>query len=504
MQQGGNIVSLSEHRLAATSVELRALFDLTDRLYRALSLDEAYAAALDAIAGALGCSRASILRFDAQGVMQFVAWRGLSEDYRKAVAGHSPWKPGEKDALPICIADVELAGDMAPLRPVFAQEGIRALSFIPLIIDEAVIGKFMLYYGEPHAFSESETQTSLTIARQLCFAIEREVDTLAVARLAAIVESSSDAVVSKDLRGIVESWNQGAERLFGYSAAEMIGKSITLLIPPERLSEEEHILGRISRGERVSSYETVRRRKDGSLVDVSLTVSPIFGPGRRIIGASKIARDITERRREQDRRQIMLREMNHRVKNLFALTSSIVSMNARYVETPGELASALVSRLKALSEAHALTMVVEQRGGTADEQPITLHRLVHTIMAPYGGSARAGRFTLRGPDLSIDGKAITPLALLLHESATNAAKYGSLSVAEGHVDLTVAEKGDDLVLLWQERGGPKVESPREEGFGSKLFTATAVQLEGRVNREWRDDGLRLELTLSRRAVTDRD
>ena len=115
-------------------------------------------------------------------------------------------------------------------------------------------------------------------------------------RLAAIVEYSDDAIVSKNLDGIVQTWNKAAERLFGYTAAEIIGKSITLIIPRDRLAEEDLVLGRIRAGQTVEHYETVRRAKDGRLIDVSLTVSPIRLRNGNIIGASKIARDITEQR----------------------------------------------------------------------------------------------------------------------------------------------------------------------------------------------------------------
>jgi PAS domain S-box-containing protein len=114
--------------------------------------------------------------------------------------------------------------------------------------------------------------------------------------LAAVVESSDDAILSKDLNGIIATFNQGAERLFGYKAKEVVGKPITILIPPDRQHEEPEILSRIRRGERVDQYETVRRRKDGTLVDVSLTVSPVKDDRGGIIGASKIARNITERK----------------------------------------------------------------------------------------------------------------------------------------------------------------------------------------------------------------
>ncbi|HEU5396432.1 MAG TPA: PAS domain S-box protein, partial [Verrucomicrobiae bacterium] len=122
-------------------------------------------------------------------------------------------------------------------------------------------------------------------------------------RLAAIIESSDDAIVSKDLNTIINSWNSGAERIFGYKAQEIIGKPVTTLIPPDRLPEEIEILERIRRGDRVQHYETVRRRKDGRLIDVSLTISPVKDASGTIIGASKVARDITDRKRVETRQQ---------------------------------------------------------------------------------------------------------------------------------------------------------------------------------------------------------
>src|SRR3954468_20273969 len=115
--------------------------------------------------------------------------------------------------------------------------------------------------------------------------------------LAAIVESSDDAIVGKDLNGVIMSWNASAARLFGYTAGEIVGRPVTTLIPPERLDEETEILSRIRVGDRVHHYETVRRRKDGSLFEVSLTISPVRNAAGRIVGASKIARDITDQKR---------------------------------------------------------------------------------------------------------------------------------------------------------------------------------------------------------------
>ena len=135
------------------------------------------------------------------------------------------------------------------------------------------------------------------------------------ARLAALVESSDDAIVSKDLNGVITSWNAGAQRLFGYTAEEAMGQPVTLLIPPERFDEEPGVLARIRRGEKVDHYETVRRRKDGTLIDVSLTVSPIRNYRGEVVGASKIARDITESKHAAE----TLRHANRRKDEFLAM-----------------------------------------------------------------------------------------------------------------------------------------------------------------------------------------
>jgi PAS domain S-box-containing protein len=132
--------------------------------------------------------------------------------------------------------------------------------------------------------------------------------------LAAIVDSSDDAIVSKTLEGIVTSWNKAAEAIFGYTAQEMIGQSITRLFPEDRLNEEAHIIGRIARGQRVEHFETVRRTKDGRLIDISLTISPVQDANGKIIGASKIARDITERKQIEHALQKARDELEERVK----------------------------------------------------------------------------------------------------------------------------------------------------------------------------------------------
>ena len=152
----------------------KALFQFAAELNRAETSDDVYRAALEGICGAIRCERAAILLLDSDHVMRFVSWRGLSDGYRNAVEGHSPWTSDEPNAQPICISDLEKSGLDEPLKSTVKAEGIRALSFIPLIADGKIIGKFMTYFAETHAFTPNEVEFSVTIARQLAFAIERQ------------------------------------------------------------------------------------------------------------------------------------------------------------------------------------------------------------------------------------------------------------------------------------------------------------------------------------------
>jgi len=311
----------TEQALARRSEEQAALFRFSERLQYATSLPAVYDTALDAILAALACKRASILLFDDSDVMRFVGWRGLSDGYRHAVEGHSPWDRDEEDPRPVYFEDIGLSDLSVALKETIAREHIAAVAFIPILIDGRLAGKFMAYYERPHHFSEPEIDVALTLARQLGFGIARlraeQARSAAEERaqqLVSIVESSDDAIISKDLDGIIRTWNSGAERLFGYSAGEALGKPVTILFPPGREDEEPGILARIRRGERIHHYETVRRRKDGSVLDISLTVSPVRDGAGHIVGASKIARDITGRK-EAERR---LRESEQRLTELLA------------------------------------------------------------------------------------------------------------------------------------------------------------------------------------------
>ncbi len=456
----------AEESLARHKDQQTPLYRFTDRLYRAASIEDVYEAALDAIGEALDCQRASILLFDDAGVMRFVAWRKLSHGYRQAVEGHSPWTRETKNPHPICIEDINSADIKESLRATVKAEGIGALAFIPLTGRSGLVGKFMTYYSAPHAFTDAEVELAVTIARQLGFSLERMRAEEARSRaerasqfMASIIETSSDAIVSKDLNSIVTSWNRGAERLFGYGPSEIIGKPITLLMPPDRRGEEPEILSRIKRGERVAPYEAVRVRKDGSLVDVSVTVSPVTDADGNVIGASNISHDITERKVNQKRQELLTHEVHHRTKNLFAVVHSVVARSFADKRTVEEARSAVLNRLHALANAHVMLIEKDWRGADMAE-------IVHSEMSPY-----AGRVTIEGPSVVLAAKAAQNFALALHELATNAAKYGALSNTTGrvHISWSLDNANRAFCFRWQERGGPPVLAPERKGFGSAVL-----------------------------------
>jgi PAS domain S-box-containing protein len=320
---------------------------------------------------------------------------------------------------------------------------------------------------------------------------------LALGQLASVVETSDDAIITKDLNGIITSWNKGAERVFGYEANEVIGKPISLLIPSDRHDEEPSILQRLKKGQRIEHYETVRQRKDGELIDISLSVSPLADATGTIVGASKIARDITEKKRGQMRQEMLVREMSHRVKNAFTVVNGIVRMSAKYAK-PQNLVHDIQARLAALARAHDLTRPGLLFREPRQTRPATFRALIGAIFAPYldtNPSERSDRLISGGADVQIQEQSVTGMALLLYELATNAVKCGSLSLPTGSVQIDLSLIDNMFELEWKERGGPKLtEAPNYEGFGTNLVRRIVTdQLAGEVFYDWNRDGLIVRL-----------
>lgn len=324
--------------------------------------------------------------------------------------------------------------------------------------------------------------------------------------LAAIVECSSDAIVGKDLSGTILSWNQGAEAIFGYTADEMVGQSVQRLFPPDRLGEEDSIVERIRRGERVETFETVRRRKDGVDFPASVTISPIRDATGAVVGASKILRDVSEQHRinrelrdakaeleqvvaERTRalaeRDLLLREVYHRVKNNLQVVDGLLLMGALKVGDPDARQALNEVRSRVL----ALGLVHQQLMGSSDLSTFDLGPFLRELSGNLIDGAASERVTLTvdahpvrvGMDFAI------PLGLLVTELVTNSLKHafsdrgGQITVtlraaSDGWVQLEVADDGRGFVA-----SATPSASPARAGSGSAIIARLVAQLGGRLS-----------------------
>jgi PAS domain S-box-containing protein len=297
---------------------------------------------------------------------------------------------------------------------------------------------------------------------------------------ASIVEFSDDAIVSKNLDRIITSWNKGAERIFDYPPEEAIGKSITMLIPPERQHEEDMIVGRLRRGERTDHFETVRRRKGGDLINVSLTISPVRDADGKAVGASLIARNITERKEREEREHLLMREVSHRAKNMLSIVDAIARQTA--AREPEHFVDRFSERIQALSANQELLI---QNGW----QGVEVEDLVRAQLAPFADLI-GSRIAVCGPKLRLNAPSAQAIGLALHELSTNAGKYGALSTDTGRVDISWDAADDSFTMGWVEREGPPVSAPQRRGFGTTVMVAMAERsVGGTVDLDYAPSGL---------------
>jgi PAS domain S-box-containing protein len=276
----------AEAVVARRADEQAALYRFTNRLYRAESLKDSYGAALDAIMDAMHCSRASILRCESDGIMRFVAWRGLSEGYRRATTGHLPWTLDDANPEPVCMTDIDRAELDPPLKSIVKQEGIGALAFIPLMAEGRLVGKFTVYYDTPRQIDGEAIELALTLARQLGFAIERmraEQARLSIQaelrilseRLEQEVERrtlerdriwnvSEDLLAVSNFEGYFLSINPAWTRLLGWTEDEVKSMHVSELRHPEDAPASIAARAQLAHGATTVRMENRFRHKDGS------------------------------------------------------------------------------------------------------------------------------------------------------------------------------------------------------------------------------------------------
>lgn len=315
-------------------------------------------------------------------------------------------------------------------------------------------------------------------------------------RLRAILDSAMDAVISMDLAGIVTEWNNAAAKTFGYSREEALGRPLADLIIPPYLHEHHYKgLARYAAGGSGRAvghrFETMALRADRSELPVELSIVRVGTDDPATF--TGFLRDITERRRDEKHRELMTRELDHRVKNNLSTVVALVDQTASRSASFTDFVSSFSGRVRAMARLHE--MLAHNRWTGAD-----LGEVIRGIMAPYM-TDDPSRVIIEGEPLDLPDKIVSPLCLALHEMATNAGKYGALSTPNGHVKIrweTTGERGSrTLTLHWAECGGPRVEPPTRRGFGTELVErGLAYEIRARASITYAPEGVQCEISLA--------
>ena len=303
------------------------------------------------------------------------------------------------------------------------------------------------------------------------------------AGLQSVLDTALDAVIVMDLDGRVVGWNAHAARCFGWSVDEAIGHRLSeLIIPPEHRAAHERGLKRFLK---TGDGPVLNRRieisglhRDGHEipVELSITAADQFG-GRLFIG---FLRDISDRQEADERQQRLLKELNHRVKNMLSVVLAIAHQTARNASDMEQFQHAFAGRLETLAQGHELLVASEW-------QDIDLAELASKLL---GAEAASGRATIGGEPVLLSAKRVIGLVLILHELYTNAVKYGALAVPSGRIDLEWHVEDGEAVVCWRESGLAGVEEPSRQGFGQQMIAMTAkADLQGSAEFDWRDDGV---------------
>jgi PAS domain S-box-containing protein len=321
------------------------------------------------------------------------------------------------------------------------------------------------------------------------------------AHFSALVASSGDAIMSVDRDGIIRTWNAGAEALFGYATSDIVGQPKTLLVPEDEREKfrEQHaevLAGRTIRG------ESIRVRRDGSRVDVSLNLAPIRGLGGEITAISSIIHDISARKDAERHLQFLMRELSHRSKNQLAIIQAIAAQTARSADSVDAFMKKFRMRMQGLAASHDLLVSQNWAG-------VPLAELVRRQINAFIDVSR-DTVKISGPDLHLTTSATEAIGLALHELATNSAKFGALSVPEGNLTVAwslapAAGVPDSVLLEWVETGGPSVHPPEHKGFGSFVIERMVAEaVDGTVRLEFAPGGLYWRLEFPRKHLVELD
>jgi PAS domain S-box-containing protein len=303
-----------------------------------------------------------------------------------------------------------------------------------------------------------------------------------VARMAAIAEASHDALYGANLNGIIEAWNPGAFKLLGYEAEEALGQHISMLAAPAQHAEQLQFLKVVADGKTVKPFDTVRKAKDGRLIDVSIAMSPVRSADGTVVATSVALHDISERKEWDRHQRLMNRELAHRVKNSFAILQAILRSTLRTSSDPERFAEAFSGRLHSMAKAHDILTESNWRG--AELGALVRHQLSQYVTGQ--------RIHFTGGLINLAAEHAAPLSLIFNELATNALKHGALSVATGRIDIAweiTKSAGSDAIITisWTETGGLKIAKVGARSFGITLIERSLA--ESTVTLDFKPEGL---------------
>ncbi|PZO00908.1 MAG: histidine kinase [Alphaproteobacteria bacterium] len=305
-------------------------------------------------------------------------------------------------------------------------------------------------------------------------------------RVDAILDNTTMSVFLMDDRQQCVFMNKAAEQLTGYTFAETAGRPLHDVIhhsyPDGRpFPQSECAIDRAFPDNAGTQGEEVFVHKDGSFYPVAFTASPVRDDRANVVGTVIEVRDISEDRRNREARDLLMREVDHRARNVLAIVHSLVHLTR--ADDLANYKTILTGRIDALSRAQTSLASRRWEGGA-------LHDVVQDSLDAL---CPADRVAWEGPPVALSPEQVQPISMLLHELATNANKYGALSTDEGRVSVTWRAQDGQLRLSWQETGGPRVVEPEREGFGSILKNSLVRQLRGRIDRSWGPAGLVVEV-----------
>jgi PAS domain S-box-containing protein len=316
----------------------------------------------------------------------------------------------------------------------------------------------------------------------LAAAVDERRDVEAAARLAAIVQSAPEAMVSYDANGRISTWNRGAELLFDYPEAEVLGRGGELLLPPEKPEGLAGIFGLAIHAGGPIHIETVRVSRSGKRVDVAVSASPMFDPAGRFIGVAAVMRDISARKKVEAQQRLLIGELNHRVKNTLAVIQGLAQQTFKAVVGADEAKAAFEGRLLALASAH--DVLTERSWENA-----SFRKIVEASLRPFTATG-GGQILVAGDDFMVRPQAALSFAMVLHELATNAVKYGALRSSAGRVEIVWSTEDNRFDFLWAELNAQPLAVPRSRGFGSRLIERTLrSEISGEITMDYTPTGL---------------